>query len=92
MSKQKKTPAIYVAIDECIEYYNFNKHKSQHLTRLKLGRKLWPDKKESTIHSKLSNWQNGNFTRMCTVVDVVNMADILGVNIDVLIKRNHKKA
>lgn len=63
-------------VDASIAFYNLNvKPKTEpNMTRLDLGKKLFPDFTDATIHSILSHWANGSSRNMPSVSDIKAIA------------------
>ncbi len=70
-----------ILIDECIKKHNrkYELTGKNKMTRIKLGREIYPELSDNVINTYLSNLSNGK--KRCDVETIVNMSRILKVDI-----------
>ncbi len=69
-------------IDEAIEHRNKNMHGE--LTRMELGRMIFPEQSEGSIKNIMINWNQGKLVPKPELWELKHMATICGVSIDFL--------
>lgn len=70
-------------IDAAIEYRNKNVYGD--MDRKKLGRLLFPEHSESNITTIMTRWNSGTLYPNPEPMQLVNMANILGVSVDFIL-------
>lgn len=73
-------------IDEAIEHHN-KANEGLKIDRIKLGKMVFPHLADSTINSRLSQWQRDIYETKPTPEQSRKIADILGVSLDFLYGR-----
>ena len=76
----------YVDIDELLKFRNMNKPSGEpSWTRMDLGRKIFPDRPDTTISSTLSYWQNGRTMPSLTCAGVI--CKLVGIDYNTFVKK-----
>lgn len=76
---------LYIHIDEALARYNATVPAGLKISRLGLGKTIFPEYKDGTINKTLSCWQKGNLNPTPQPDTLAKMAEVLGCTIDFLL-------